>query len=441
MKKLYFLLLAGLVISFTAQAQYDCGDGRFTDWNYFSAYDSELGVTFGSGPQVVFPPSPNPPTQTLKMDIYQPQGDTLSKRPLIIMEFGGSFVAGQREDLTQLCEVYSKMGYVAATIDYRVGFFVPDEVTSTQAVVRAMHDMKAAIRYFYKDAQTSNTYKIDTNFIFVSGVSAGAIGAIHTAYLNDTSEIPAYLYGDTAGMGGIEGLSGNPGYSTKVTAVVNYSGLIGDTAWIEAGDVPIVSIHDIGDGVVPYHSDMVDLGGFPTGLEADGTGSIHRHMNELQIPNRLITVDDDGHVSYFTSGGSLSQNQAAQTAINFSTSFMKDLICGNLTFEPSHPDSAIVIADTSNNQNPGFAENDFNYEVKVYPNPVNDGSFTIAIPGNINSEVLTFEIIDVTGRMVSSQTSTSTKLFIDRNSLPAGLYNLVIRDEKGSFYIEKLIFK
>lgn len=440
MKKFYFLLLAGLALSSNSKAQYDCNDGRFTDWNYFSNFDVDAAVEFGSGPQVVFPPSPNAPTQALKMDIYEPQGDTMEKRPLIIMEFGGSFVAGAREDLAPLCEIYSKMGYVAATIDYRVGFFYPNEVTSTQAVVRAMHDMKAAIRYFYKDAQTTNTYKIDTNFIFVSGVSAGAIGAIHTAYMDDNSEIPAYLYDDTAGMGGVEGLSGNPGYSTKVTAVVNFSGLIGDTAWINAGDIPIVSVHDIGDNVVPYHSAMVDLGGFPTGLEADGSGSIHRHMNDLQIPNRLITVDDDGHVSYFTSGGNLNQNQAAQTAVNFSTDFMKDILCGNLTFEPSHPDSAVVIADTSN-QNSGFAENDFNYEVNIYPNPVSNGSFTVAIPGNTNSEILTFEIIDITGRMVSSQASTSTMLFIDRNSLPAGLYNLIVRDEKNNFYVEKLIFK
>lgn len=428
------MVLMGLCGVLSASAQDYCTDDRFTNWNYFSNYDVDLGVEFGANHSVVFPPNPNSPMQTLKMDIYQPQGDTFSKRPLIIMEFGGSFVAGTRQDLAQLCEVYSKMGYVAATIDYRVGFFVPDEVTSTQAVVRAMHDMKAAIRFFYKDAQTANTYKIDTNYIFVSGVSAGAIGAIHTAYMNEASEIPAYLYNDTAGMGGIEGLSGNPGYSSEVTAVVNYSGLIGDSLWITPSDLPIVSLHDVGDGVVPYNSAMVDLGGFPTGLEADGSGSIHRRMNHLQIPNRLICVDDDGHVSYFTSGGNIAQNQAAQTAINFSTDFMKDLMCGDLTFEPSNPDTAVIIAAPQS-----IAEGDISYKIGVYPNPVVD-QFVVSIPEK-NDEVFNYRIVDIAGRIVKELSSSAATFSISRGEIPAGLYTLVISDEKGGSYAGKLIFR
>ena len=34
-------------------------------------------------------------TQSLEMDIYQPQGDTLSERPLIILAHGGSFIYGR----------------------------------------------------------------------------------------------------------------------------------------------------------------------------------------------------------------------------------------------------------------------------------------------------------------------------------------------------------
>lgn len=432
MKKFYFLLLAGFVISLTANAQYDCNDGRFTDWNYFSNFDIDAGVVFGSGPAVG-----TGSTQTLKMDIYEPQGDTLQKRPLLVLAFGGSFVAGTRQDLAQLCEVYSKMGYVTATIDYRVGFFIPNQVTTTKAVLRGMHDMKAAVRFFYKDAQTTNTYKVDTNFIFVSGVSAGSITAVHTAYMNKESEVPAYMANDTAGLGGIEGLSGNPGYSSKVTAVVNFSGTIGDSTWIEPNDLPMVSLHDIGDDVVPYNTAMVSVGGFPTGLQADGTGSIHRRMNHLQIPNRLIPVDDDGHVSYFTSGGNISQNVAAQTAINFSTSFMKDMLCGTLMFEPSNPDSAYVISDNT----PGFDENKLSYEVNVYPNPVADGSFTIALPNKLTNENLTIELVDITGRLVMTQSSVLNIITINQSSLPSGIYSLILTDENGSYHTEKLIFK
>lgn len=390
MKRFYLLLLACLTVNITAMAQYDCSNGRFLEWNYFSDFEADMGVTFGSGPAVG-----TGQTQTLKMDIYEPQGDTLSSRPLVILAFGGSFISGARQDLAQLCEVYSKMGYVTATIDYRVGFFFPSQVTTTQAVVRGMHDMKAAVRYFYKDAQTTNTYKVDTNFIFVGGVSAGAITAIHTAYLNDNSEIPAYLYNDTAGMGGVEGLSGNPGYSSKVTAVLNFSGTIGDSSWIDPNDVPIVSLHDIGDGVVPYGTAMVSVGGLPTGLQADGTGSIHKHMNDLQIPNRLITVESNGHVSYFTSGGPVNQNLGSRTAINYSATFMKDMLCGNLSFTPSVSDSAVALADVGVSAITGVSPSncvgnyDFSQDSIVSVTLVNNGgpfpsSFPIQVKCTVN---------------------------------------------------------
>src|ERR1041385_1366467 len=36
-------------------------------------------------------------TQELYMDIYQPFGDTFSKRPVVIFAFGGGFVTGSRD--------------------------------------------------------------------------------------------------------------------------------------------------------------------------------------------------------------------------------------------------------------------------------------------------------------------------------------------------------
>jgi acetyl esterase/lipase len=161
MKKILYALSFLFITAQISVAQYDCSSNRFKDLDFFSSWDETTAVLFGSGPAVG-----SGQTQELKMDIYEPQGDTMSKRPLILIAFGGSFISGAREDVADLCKLFSKLGYVAATIDYRVGFFVPDQVTTTQAVMRGMHDMRAAVRFFYKDAQTSNTFKVDTNFFF-----------------------------------------------------------------------------------------------------------------------------------------------------------------------------------------------------------------------------------------------------------------------------------
>ena len=53
--------------------------------------------------------------------------------------------------------------------------------------------MKISLRYFYKDASTTNCYRIDTNNVFVGGSSAGALTAIHMAYLDKSCEMEPYI--------------------------------------------------------------------------------------------------------------------------------------------------------------------------------------------------------------------------------------------------------
>lgn len=140
-----------------------------------------------------------------------PKADTGTNRPLLILMHGGNFLGGSKSgsDVLQFSKDFSKMGYVVASIDYRVGmtnfpFPGPDSVDAAGSVIRAVHDGKAAVRYFKKDVATnSNHYRIDTAKIFFLGVSAGAISALHMAYMNNISEFP--LYADTANHFGIGG--------------------------------------------------------------------------------------------------------------------------------------------------------------------------------------------------------------------------------------------
>ncbi len=392
MKKLYSfiatLLLATIITP--AFAQLDCSDGRYYNRTYFSAFDTTENILFGSGPAVG-----NGQTQLLKMCVFEPQGDLLAKRPLIVFTFGGSFVTGERTQVYAMCEEFVKMGYVVAATDYRVGFFFPSEVTTTQAVVRGMHDMKAAIRYFFKDAQTDNIFKIDTNHIIVGGVSAGAISAIHTAYLSENSEIPEYLYGDTAGMGGVEGLSGNPGYSTKVIGVISFSGTIGDTAWINAGDPAIVSLHDVGDQTVPIGTGPISVGGFPTGLTAHGSNTITYKTDMLNIPNALKTYPGNGHVAYLQ-----GTQEEWDIAVDYTKEFVADLVCGNLA--------------------PASVKDEGSAIVGIYPNPSN-GAFTVTF-SNAAKQNFNGTVTDVMGRTVKTFSTNNEKVNIDCSDLTAGIY-------------------
>ena len=73
-----------------------------------------------------------PSAQPLVCDIYEPAGDTETDRPLMIYIHTGNFLpqylngsaVGTKSDsvAVELCSRYAKMGYVVASIDYRLGW-------------------------------------------------------------------------------------------------------------------------------------------------------------------------------------------------------------------------------------------------------------------------------------------------------------------------------
>ncbi len=114
--------------------------------------------------------------QTLKLDVYYPKNsaETISKRPLIMMIFGGGFVSGNRSQVSEYCLDFAERGFVAVAIDYRLGHEVApctDTLSWEKAVYRVHQDAHAAMRFMVAHAAT---YKIDTAWLFAGGYSAGA---------------------------------------------------------------------------------------------------------------------------------------------------------------------------------------------------------------------------------------------------------------------------
>lgn len=395
MKTLKIIILsATAALTCSVSAQTDCGDDRYVNRNYFSAVQNTMNVEYGSNRAVA-----TATTEILKMDIYMPEGDSLAARPLIIFAHGGSFVGGSRSECATLCVTFAKMGYVAATIGYRTGLFVPNEVTTTLAVMRAMHDMKAAIRFFRKDAAAASIYGIDTSRIIIGGISAGAVTAIHAAYLDEDSEIPAYLANDTAGLGGIEGKSGNPGYSSKAFAVVNFAGAIGDTSWINAGDAPITSYHYSGDPTVPYDTREVRVNGYPTGLTASGSGDMSIRLNHVGVPNELMTFAGNGHVDYLN-------GPDYDTVINSAARFLyNNVVCKQST-----------AAATPAARQP---------DIEVFPNP-SDGRFVVRL-GQIQPSEVEISVCNAMGKLIRSATLFDKEAHLDLGYLSKGLYIICVK--------------
>ena len=201
----------------------------------------------------------------LKMDLYEPTGDTVAARPAIVLVHGGSFRSGTKTsaELVDQANVYAKEGYVVASISYRLA---PNGCTSItveciNAIKDARHDAQAAVRWLRANAAT---YGIDPTKIAAGGSSAGAITALNVGYGPED-------VGD----------SGNPGYDSTIKAAVSLSGsrILTRT---NPGEAAALLFHGTADPLVPYASTQTTLN------EALAAG----------LAAKLTTWDGAGHVPY-----------------------------------------------------------------------------------------------------------------------------------------------
>jgi poly(3-hydroxybutyrate) depolymerase len=191
---------------------------------------------------------------SLRLDLYLPKNDTLSYRPLVMLMHGGSFYFGSRNDpsISQWCEYLASLGYVAASIDYRMGF-LPTTTDIERAGYRAIQDAHAALRYLVAN---QDKYGIDTSFIFVGGCSAGAITALNLAFMtNETRPNTSYASSSSDDLGNIETSGNNLKTHFSIKGVVDMWGALSDTSMMRGRNVPILAFHGDKDDVVPYRHD------------------------------------------------------------------------------------------------------------------------------------------------------------------------------------------
>jgi hypothetical protein len=336
----------------------------------------------------------------LFFDIYQPVDNTWSgSRPLIILAFGGSFITGNRTDLDFLCRSYASKGYAVATIDYRLYdallFPLPTAEIMIDVVTKAVADFKAAVRYFKEDAATDNIYNIDPDLIFVGGISAGAIAAAHAAAMDTTDVQMSETILDTIrANGGIDGMTNDNYdiYDSEVAGFINFSGGLHIANWLDENDPPFFSVHEDGDGTVPYGAGAATIFGFEI-ISMDGSAVLKEVGDSLGIKNDLFTfVNADTHVDYFLPG---NVSTDGKMVLDLSAGFLYDLICEGFTL--SLDDTKLA-------------------EVVIGPNPTN-GYIHIQDPLYIIRNIKVFNHM---GSLMKEENSNTNG--IDLSGYPNGIY-------------------
>ncbi|KAB1071381.1 alpha/beta hydrolase [Tamlana haliotis] len=222
---------------------------------------------------------------TLKLDIYEPVGDSIKKRPLMVLVHGGGFYSGSRNEsyLISMAKNIAKKGYNVASIDYRLTQEHRDVSCGTpqneifQVYRRGAQDVLDALFYLTK---YKKEFKIDASKIILAGSSAGAETILNIAYNRKL----------------MSSLSRHK--RIKIAAVFSISGAIFDLNAIKKDNaIPGAFYHGENDRVVPYskgahHSCTVFQKGF---FILEGSKQITNKLANLNASFLLYTYKGRGH--------------------------------------------------------------------------------------------------------------------------------------------------
>lgn len=215
----------------------------------------------------------------LKLDLYLPQGDTLTDRPVFVFAHGGAFYSGGKGsgDAPTWANELARRGWVAASIDYRMGTgpvtFPVDTDLERRQIDVARLDMQAAVRWFRSSAASLG---VDPTRIAVGGSSAGAVTALGVA---------------TRADGPFEG--DHLGYSSAVCTAISIYGAA-DPLEVGPGDAGAFFHHGTADVVVPYAQavatyDAMQAAGLPTALHSY-PGEPHGLTADSQLVARAESI-------------------------------------------------------------------------------------------------------------------------------------------------------
>lgn len=467
---------------------------------------------------VLFDPTKHTQRQPLVMQVYTPDGDTEAKRPLIIYLHTGNFFpfpqnnscGGALNDSSnvEFATRLAKMGYVVAVADYRLGW-APTATTETtrrftliNGAYRGLQDVSTCIRFFRKNvAEQGNTYKIDPDKIVVWGQGTGGYPSLASAYLNKFQDIyttsdpnkfviinpqlPGGKYnmvqeavnGDiyaTTGPTTVDVLlnvvSGglfktgdtlcipnHVGYPSNYQLCVNMGGALGDSTWLDKGDVPLISYHVPSDFFAPCGTNVLNvpsINGPQPVVEVTGSCGLHTYVEQYgnnDIFKKILpSADKYGPIAKARSGGAngyfpligtpnnssapwewtnptgVPAPLATAGCTNFDGAVARAYIDTIITYFAPRACIALGLncAGVSNAKDL-LSSN----QVQIVPNPAQS---VLQFNADADHMIQSVELFDISGRMVHSTYNINQSNFeMQRGNIVTGMYVAKVRFRDG----------
>ncbi len=412
--KIFIHTIAFFAIITKINAQYCTNNSRYTEVPYFDSTQISVGANVQFGTAIDHLGNP----YALRMDLYYPNLniDTSPKRPFLLLIHGGGFSSGDKQsgDIKDLCVHMARRGFVCASMNYRIGHDF-SEYGEYKARYRAIQDGHAAMRYIVNSA---NTVRIDTNWLFVGGQSAGAITALGIVYA-DQAELDSIslLYNSVSTsvqLGNLNSSGNNLTNTYSIKGIFNnWGGAV--KSEIDVNEmIPTIAFHGGQDTLVLIDSDNSFLH-----YTLNGSRAIHHDLNAKNICSEL-TVDTLGEHGIFRNASSVFRAQRASC-------FFKSVFCN--TCSKYYSTDSIV----SNCSSPvSVIENNLKSMIKVYPNPF-DNSFNIEGVWGLTE----LSIYNGLGQLIDKREILNGEV---RINLMSGIYFLNIKQiELNKTFTTKLI--
>lgn len=405
MKKIYTLLFATFFV-YSVNGQLCTKDGRFGNTPYFTdaQISSQLNVSFGNAPDY------QGNNVNLKLDVYYPtlSVDTLKNRPLILMVHGGGLISGDKINYTRVCREFAKRGFVAVTVNYRLGVNCSaDSIAEEKAKYRAQQDVHAAFRYVTNNAAT---LRVDTSWMFIGGGSAGSVAALGVVYLNQ-AEWNVFTPSLQPLLGNLNS-SGNALTNTfSIKGVFNDWGAMFKASMQKSEMLPMVSFHGDADSTVIIDSSYG--GGCVKVDKSYGSRAMHNLLLANGVCSDLSVKIGGGHGVFQDSvfGTPFRVGRAA--------CFFRSLFCKNCTSFYQEDSVMATCNQVSDMSDPGTPT-----RIKVFPNPFTNNIHITYAEGEVYCT-----LSDQTGHVVYSGESIRSQ---DFSHLPLGVYFLKITSGQES---------
>ncbi|MCF8277227.1 MAG: alpha/beta hydrolase fold domain-containing protein [Flavobacteriales bacterium] len=403
------ILILFLFVFSNANAQYCASDERYTEAVYFDIAEITVQNDVAYG-QALDHLGVN---TTLLMDVYYPSLtiDASPLRPFVLLMHGGGFSSGDKQlgDIRDLCYHLAMRGFACASINYRLGYDFT-EYGQYKARYRSIQDANAAMRFVVANA---NSVRIDPNWLFVGGQSAGSLTA-HGMIYADESECDniSVLYNATSistELGGLYNSGNNLTDTYTIKGLFNNWGAVAGNEVETLEMVPTIAFHGGLDNTV-----LIDTDNSFANYSLFGSETMHDQLLAANICSEL-TVDILGGHGIYRNASSVFRAERASC-------FFKSIFCNSCS-DFYATDS--IPSNCSTTLGLSVAESAKNALVKAYPNPTNGIVWLEGI-----NEPIEILVLNAMGQILSKQSSVT---HVDLSEFPKGIYFILTESIGDSF--------